>query len=143
MESESLTLLEKGELAVIAILSVVFLYVLNGNPVTATRAIFIGGFAVLMLIQSLIRDEILLIQSRRKSKGAKIKLACVCAETTVGGTLVLVALAMGVFGTTKPMTLPGIVVAGGAIGSLLFGFFAKNYVLVFRKEKDHSRIIVR
>jgi hypothetical protein len=143
METENLTRLEKAELAIIAILSIVFLFVLKGHPVTASHAIFVGGFAVLMLMQSLIRDETLLILSRRKAKGVKIKLACVCAETTVGGTLVLVALCMAVFGSTRPVTVPGFVVAGGAIGTLLFGFYAKNYVIVFRKEKDHSRIIVK
>jgi hypothetical protein len=114
-----------------------------GRDVTWTLAFgkVVGYSAALLLGQGLLRDVLHLALVRR-APGEGRRIACLCAESTLG--LVLVAAAVG-------LTLIGIedTVALGAAGRAALvaaivgtGFVAKDYVISVRKERDHASVIV-
>jgi len=103
--------------------------------------VVVGWFAALLLAQGLVRDVVKLAVTRARSKGGR-QIRCLCAESTVGLLLLSVALALVLCGIDQPIALGRIAVLAGPPSTLLFGFFAKDYVVSIRKETDHASVIV-
>jgi hypothetical protein len=100
----------------------------------------IGYGAALLLAQGLVRDVAKLVQ-RRVASAQRQRIACLCAESSVGIGLLTIAIGLTLAGITEPVTISrGVLVAGVAV-VLIFGFVAKDYVITIRREKDHARII--
>lgn len=136
----TLTRLEKVELALIPVVAAAA-FALAGSVRWAPRfGALIGYSAALLLAQGLIRDVARMLLFR--APGEKRKIACLCAESTVGLLLVLVALGLTLLGIEDTIALGRAPLAGLILGLLVFGFIAKDYVIIIRKEKDHASVIV-
>ena len=117
-------------------------WIVHRFPLELPLGKWVGFAAALMLLQSLFRDVVLWWQQRRQDKSAQRKIGCLCAESTVGLTLVFAAIAMSLFGAQKQLQLSGLEASVWAGSILLVGFLTKNYVVIIRKEKNHGSINV-
>lgn len=100
-----------------------------------------GMSAALLLGQGLVRDLVRLAR-RRKETAAARRIVCLCAESSVGLTLVVLAFAALFLGVDQP-----VVVSHGALQwapALILGagFVMKDYVVTVRRETDHASVIV-
>jgi len=78
----------------------------------------------------------------RAKAGEKRRIACLCAESTVGLTLVILGIALTLAGVSDSVEIGRVGLTAGVAGVLAFGFVAKDYVISIRKEKDHASVIV-
>ncbi len=136
----ALTRMEKIELALIPAVAAAAWALAGGLRWSPRFGALIGYSAALLLAQGLLRDVARLLLFR--APGEKRKIACLCAESTVGLLLVLIALGLTLLGIEDTVTLARTPLALVLVGLLVFGFFAKDYVIIVRKEKDHASVIV-
>lgn len=137
----SLTRMEKVELALLAV-AVGTLAAWPGEVRwTAAFGTVVGACAALLLGQGLVRD-LARLWVHRAASTEKRRIACLCAESTIGLGLIAVALGVTALGIVEPVTLDHhelvllvTVIVGG-------GFVAKDYVVTVRKETDHESVIV-
>ena len=104
------------------------------------------GAAALLLFQGLIRDLVRVRAARRAAAASTRTVTCMCAESTIGVTVILVGLVL-VFATSPVvLRLPRYGWPGGVAAVMLFGFAIRNLVLDwrerrFRFESDHAVIV--
>jgi hypothetical protein len=103
----------------------------------------------LLLLQSLVRDVLLLIKARRSArKEPQAAIRCMCVESTVGMTgIVIGAILFGV-GFGRPIlmgrwrwSLVALVVLGA--GFLIKDFLLETKPWRIRRHKDHLNIVVK
>lgn len=95
-----------------------------------------------ILGQGLLRDLALLWARRKGDAKPKRRAACLCAESTLGLSLLAVGATVLLLGIEERVTL-----TPGRLGLTLWvllgvGFVAKDYVLSVRREEDHGSVIV-
>lgn len=133
-----LTRLEAAELAAIACL-VPALYLIVGDATWTLRFGSAVAYAsALFLGQGLVRDLVRLALEGRKAPTRTLR--CLCAETTVGLVALGAGLGLLLLGIEDTVELGATNASLTVAGVLLAGFFAKDYVLVVRKERDHGSI---
>ena len=137
-----LTQLEMGELALVV--SVVAAVVIWG-PTPGWELPFgplVGYCAALLLGQSLLRDVVRIALERGRAKEGRRRIGCLCAESSIGLLFVVLAVGLSLIGITQSVTLARGPLAGLVAAILLGGFFAKDFVVIVRREKDHGSIVV-
>jgi hypothetical protein len=104
----------------------------------------VGYAAAVLLGQGLVRDVSRLVARRLRGEVAPptTKLLCLCAESSVGVLLVAAGLGLTLLGIDQPVVVTHGVFVGGLAAVLLFGFVAKDWVLVLRRVEDHAAIRV-
>lgn len=102
----------------------------------------VGYSAALLLAQSLVRDVVRLWVDRNKEGAPKRRIGCLCAESTIGLLMVVIAIGLSLIGISQAVTVGRMeVTIAGAV--LLFGgFFAKDFIVIVRREKDHGSVVV-
>ncbi|MBZ0271307.1 hypothetical protein K8I61_04675 [bacterium] len=132
--------MDRTEIAIIVLLILAAFDSARGMTFAVPAGVAIGALAGLLFVQGLLRDiaRLLILPAA----GERHRVLCLCAESSVALTLLVVALGLALIGVTQSIEISGgaAVFAGGA--TLLFGFVSKNYVLSIRKEKDHGSVIV-
>tara|TARA_R110002072_G_scaffold281537_1_gene444139 strand:- start:99 stop:614 length:516 start_codon:yes stop_codon:yes gene_type:complete len=131
---------EKAELLAIGVVIPALFAATQGFEWTLSFGALVAYSAGLILGHGLVRDLARLAIEGRKEPTES--LLCLCAESTMGlaalgaGTLLL---AIGIRDT---VTLSTYSLTALVAGILALGFFAKDYVLVLRKVKDHGTVAV-
>ena len=99
-----------------------------------------GYAAVVILGQGLLRD-VARLMLRRGPKPEATKLACLCAESSLGLTLLLLgAGGLTLLGVTQTVHLTPLRLSLTLLGLLTVGYVAKDYVLVLKRVEDHASI---
>ena len=142
-----MTSLEKTELAGMGVITgVVFLL----NPLLPNRmelGYVLVSFALLFLLQSLLRD--LWILSIKKPKSGKAKQGrFMCLESVIGFVPLIAAVLIIAAGWRKAIDLPHLFWPLGAATIMMTCFLIKDWVidlkaLRIRKETDHINIIFK
>jgi len=107
---------------------------------------FVLVLSVMMLVQALIRDLYLLLRIKRQPAAGTKSLRCICLESVIGVTGVLIGL-MLMGGGSGPEIQTGPLVWSVAIFVVLTtGYFIKDIILEMgpwriRREKDHLNIV--
>ncbi len=105
--------------------------------------------SALLLLQSLLRDLWLLAKARRKPMTNPPRVAqCMCVESMIGMTGVVVGLLLFSFGLGKTIPMPRWGWCAFVLVVMGVGFAIKDLVLEkgpwrVRREKDHVNIIVK
>ena len=103
----------------------------------------------LLLFQSLVRDVWLLIKARRTAQRNPPQVArCMCVESTVGITGIVVGAALFVSGIGKPVMMERWSWSVAVVLVLAVGFLIKDFLLEskpwrIRRDKDHVNIVVK
>ena len=142
-EKEGWTALERGELALIGFL-LPALYLLAREGLSGAWNPRFGALlsysAALVLGQGLIRDLVrLAIQGRQEPTR---RMACLCAESTLGLTVLVAGAGLLLLGIEDRVSLGAGGITALVAAILVCGFVAKDYVLVIRKERDHGSVLV-
>lgn len=144
-----MTNIEKIELLLIALTAVGIGSTSNYLPKSVGLGRLLLAISALLLLQSLIRDIWSLIQQKHvKKTETKTIMRCMCVESTVGITGVVIGLMILGSGFDQPLALKDWVWSIAAVAVLLFGFLIKDYVMELkpfrlRKNKSHQHIIVK
>ncbi len=114
-------------------------------PATAWSLPFgkvVGYSAALLLTQGLVRDVVRMWLDRNKEGAPKRRIGCLCAESTIGLLLVVIAIGLTLIGISQTIAIGRVEVT--VVGALLLfgGFFAKDFVVIVRREKDHGSVVV-
>src|SRR5438552_15747530 len=120
-----LTRLEKVELALIALApAATFAANPRWEPSLGT---LVAYAAALLLAQGLVHDLARIALLGRRSPLAPRRIACLCAETSVGVPLVALGVALAASGASGRVALgrSGLAALAGAV--LVAGFFLKDY----------------
>ncbi len=99
--------------------------------------------AALLLAQGLVRDLARLVVRRLRpppAPDARLRLMCLCAESSLGSTLVVVGILLTLAGEGLPYAVSAPHLAAGVAVVLVVGFVAKDWVLVLRRVEDHATI---
>ena len=105
------------------------------------------GTSVLLLLQSLIRDLWLLTREKRAAQlSPRRKARCMCVESTVGATGVIVAIVLLGSGIDRSVVMNDWMWSPLAMVILGIGFVIKDYVLEWgplrvRRDRDHVNIV--
>lgn len=105
--------------------------------------------SALLLFQSLARDLWLLARARRQASVSPPRIArCMCAESMIGMTGIVIGLALFSFGLGRPIVMQRWSWGVFVVAVLGGGFAMKDYVVEakpwrLRRDKDHINIIVR
>lgn len=135
-----MTRAEKIELGLIALAVAGAWFATPGLRWTPAVGTLLGYSAALLLGQGLIRDVAKLV-ARRVAEGQRQRIACLCAESSVGLGLLLVGATLTLLGLTEGVRVSHVGFVAGVAVVLVLGFVAKDYVITVRREKDHARII--
>lgn len=136
----TLTRMEKAELALIAAAIAAAWAAMGRREWSPSLGGLAGWAAALILAQGLVRDLVRLALPR--PEGERRRLACLCAESAIGMVLLLAAAAITLLGVTQTVALDRTCLALSVLTVLGAGFFAKDYVVTVRKEKDHASVVV-
>lgn len=159
-----MTILEKLEVSlifVIAILLLLFGQLFLPDSISVSRLVLYS--AALLLLQGLIRDLCLLFFQRfilnthqGKSNGSRltsiesvsgsVNAQCLCVESVIGLTSVVVGLCFLALGFNQIVLLNSYAFTGVFSSILVFGFLLKDYVFSWNpwkiyKEPDHMNVI--
>lgn len=159
-----MTILEKSEASlifVVAILLLLFGQLFLPDSTSVSHLILYG--AAVLLLQGLIRDLCLLFFQRfilntyqGKSKASRltriesvsspVKAQCLCMESAIGLTGVVIGLCFLALDFNQIVVLNSYAFAGAFSVILMFGFFLKDYVFGWNpwniyKEPDHMNVI--
>lgn len=132
---------EKVELAVAALVVLVLLVAARGLSREVPLGPLIAYAAAVVLGQGLVRDLVRVAWRRARPRPTE-RAACLCAESSVGLTLVAVGLGLTVLGDPRPVLVTGPRLTVGVALLLAFGFVAKDWVVVLRRVEDHGSIAV-
>jgi hypothetical protein len=130
---------DKVELVTIGLASIAWA-IFDRQSWSGAAGTLLGMAGALLLTQGLLRDVIKLALRRERSE--KKRIACLCAESSIGLLLVLAGMALAALGLNQPVVASATAVLLGPPLVLVLGFIAKEYVVVIRKEKDHGSVIV-
>ncbi len=99
--------------------------------------------AVVLLAQGLVRDVARLVWRRARGAAAPAvtqRALCLCAESSVGLILVTSGVLLSLVGVEQRVVLGRAPLALGLLGLFMFGFVAKDWVLVLRRVEDHATV---
>jgi hypothetical protein len=105
--------------------------------------------SVLLLLQSLVRDLFLLAKMRRmRQPNPIVAVRCICLESTVGMTGVLVGVGLLGWGGEQTVVMAAWQWSALAVLTMGMGFGIKDYVLEtkpwrIRRDADHMNIVVK
>ena len=142
-----MTTAEKIELLLIPIVAAVVWQLAFLLPSKMNLANILLYSSVLLLVQGLLRDIWLLIQSRSNS-GEKKEAQCMCLESIVGMTGVVAGILLLGFTSSQQITITALGYATIVFLVTVVGFLMKDLVLqwnpiAIKKEKDHMNVIVK
>lgn len=138
---------EKVELLAIPVLGIAFWLAAPLLPDRPSFGSVLLVAAVLLLLQSLVRDIALLARQRRAAHSAAPRAArCMCIESAIGATGVAVGLVLLGAGFGHPFAMPAWAWGVLAIAVTGLGFAIKDYVVTWspwhiRRGKDHVNIV--
>ncbi len=140
---------EKIELGLIAATGVGVFVFTPARPAQIELGNFMLYCSALLLLQGLLRDIWLLIKGRKAARTGSSRVArCMCAESTVGITgLVVGAVSVGL-GWGKPIVMTAWMSSAQVVLVLMTGFLIKDYVLELRpwrirRDRDHLNVLVQ
>lgn len=144
-----MTHIEKVELLLIALTGISIGSISTYLPKSVGFGRLLLAVSALLLLQSLIRDIWSLIQQKHvKKTETKTIMRCMCVESTIGITGVVIGIMMLGSGFERSLALKDWAWSIVAVAVLLLGFLIKDYVMELkpfrlRKNKDHHNIIVK
>ncbi|MCI0651556.1 MAG: hypothetical protein L0Z55_06720 [Planctomycetes bacterium] len=136
---------EAVELGVIVIAGATCALALRGRAFEMALGGWIAYGAILLLAQGLVRDLLGVATRRlagRRAGGDRIRMKCLCAESSVGLLFGLVGLTLFFVGLGGSVRLGAGQAIGIGVAILFVGFVIKNYVITVRRVADHSLIDV-
>jgi hypothetical protein len=107
------------------------------------------GASALLLVQSLVRDVIILFRRKNSASNELRKEAqCFCLESTVGATGIVAGAALAALGSSTQVTIGRWDFFLAVAATMALGFMIKDWVISWkppglRREKDHLNLIVR
>ena len=142
-----MTFLEKMELGVIPLAGFATILLADFLPDKVGGGRILLTASALLLLQSLVRDLLLLARGRGQSSSVPTRKArCMCMESTIGAGGVLAGmLALGL-GVDVAVAVPPWAWSILAVAVLGFGFWIKDYVIGWNpwrieKDPDHMNIV--
>jgi hypothetical protein len=124
------TISEKIELALIPLLGIVFWLIAPLLPGQLNTGYLLLSVSALLLFQSLVRDLFLLAEMKREPQPIQYRAArCMCLESTVGMTGILVGTGVLGFGINMPVVLNKWVCSILVMLTLATGFLIKDFVI--------------
>jgi hypothetical protein len=124
------TISEKIELALIPLLGIIFWLIAPLLPGQLNTGNLLLCMSALLLFQSLVRDLFLLAKMKREQQPAQYRAArCMCLESTVGMTGILVGAGFLGFGINMPVVLNKWVYSILVVLALATGFLIKDLVI--------------
>jgi hypothetical protein len=142
-----MTTAEKTELALIPITGIIVWFIAPFLPNTLSAGLLLLGGSALLLLQGLVRDLWLLANKRGNPQpDLHRKIRCMCAESTIGTTGIIIGAAILGVGIDYST---GLNQWGWCILFMVvmtIGFLIKDYVIEWnpfhlRKDKDHINIV--
>jgi hypothetical protein len=142
-----MTIGEKIELALIPVLGIGVWLMASALPdQVGVGRLFLAASA-LLLFQSLVRDLWLLARKKRMSQSSPRRaVRCMCIESTVGATGIVVGAILLSSGITRLIVMDDWVWSVLVMLIMGVGFVTKDYVLEWspwriRRDKDHMNIV--
>jgi hypothetical protein len=142
-----MTKLEKTELSMIPIAGIVAVVIASDLPTQLSVGNALLVFSALLLLQSLIRDISILISSEKnQAPNGQKAMQCLCVESAIGMTGVLVGAGLLGLGITQPIQMDKIAWGISIAALVAVGFSIKDFVVqanpwrIFR-DKDHLNIV--
>jgi len=141
-----MTIAEKIELAIIPIIGLCTFYIASALPDNIPAGRLFLAVSALLLFQSLLRDLWLLSRKQKDEETNGIAVQCMCIESTVGFTGIIIGGVLLGSGIGGPVSMSnwswGILV----VFILSFGFFIKDFVFEWspwriRRDKNHMNIV--
>ncbi len=140
---------QRVEIGLVAAATVVLALLDARLPRTVAIGSLVAVSAILLLLQGFVRDLWLRHEQRRQKHPAALEEAhCMCLESTLGLTSILVGVALTVVGFDRPLALSrgAWPVLAAAIWTLGFGI--RDVVLqwrpwAIRRVRNHGSIVVR
>jgi hypothetical protein len=142
-----MTIGEKIELSLIPVLGIGFWVIAPELPDQLGVGRLLLAASALLLLQSLVRDLWLLTRKKRASQpGPRRAVRCMCIESTVGATGIVVGAILLGSGITRLIAMDDWVWSVLVMLILGVGFVTKDYVLEWspwriRRDKDHMNIV--
>ncbi len=117
-------------------------------PSTLTVGKMLFFLTLLVFVQSLVRDLYRLAASRRMAASEKVEMQCMCLETTLGVTTLLLAVVLMACGIGRPLVWTRWEMTELTLVAMVGCFLIKDLVLEWnpwriRYDKNHINIIVR
>ena len=146
-ENTMMTKLEKTELGLIPIAGLVAFLISPVLPWQLSVGNTLLLFSALLLFQSLIRDlSILLLSPKTVASAAPKVMQCLCVESALGMTGVLVGAGILGFGITQQIQMDKFAMGISVAGLVGVGFAIKDLVVQVRpwrifRDKDHVNIV--
>ena len=137
-----LTRMEWSELGLIVAAIGATWFLSAGFTWTVPFGKLVGYSAAVLLGQGLVRDVVRLMLTRGQEKAPKRRIGCLCAESTIGLLLVAIAIGLTLIGITQTVALGQWALTGLVGAMFLGGFFAKDFIIIVRREKDHGSVVV-
>ena len=139
---------EKFELAAIPVVTAGVAWLAPRTGVTLEAGELIAGAALLILVQGFFRDLWLLRQARRRPASPAREARCMCVESALGLTGVVVGIGLVGLGFTRAVFLNMPVLAAAVFAAMTVGFLLKDFVFEWSpwtiyREKDHAQVIFR
>jgi hypothetical protein len=142
-----MTTAEKIELALIPLFGAGLWLMTPGLPDKLGVGKLLLGTSALLLLQSLIRDLWLLTREKRAAQlNPRRKARCMCVESTVGATGVIVGMALLGSGIDRSVVMNDWIWSPLVMVVMGIGFLIKDYVVEWgplrvRRDRDHMNIV--
>lgn len=141
-----MTIAEKFELALIPLLGISFWLMASKLPNQINIGQLFLGMSAFLLLQSLIRDLWLLANQRGKQPHLQRKIRCMCAESTVGMTGIIIGIVLLGSGIDRTISMTHWSWSILVMVILTLGFIIKDYVIEWNpfriyKDLDHINIV--
>jgi hypothetical protein len=123
---------------------------LGGLPARMELGSLLATAALALLLQGFVRDLHTLARLRREgaAPGSEQEMACICLESTIGLSAILVGVGLTASGLALPVSTPAGLwpLVAGAVWS--FGYMTRDVVLqwspwALRRVRDHGSLVVR
>ena len=142
-----MTRLEKMEVALIPVVGVATYLLAYKLPAQISLGHLLLTASVMLLLQSLLRDLLLLAKTKRSVSEHTAKTArCMCLESTVGMTGVLAGIGVLGLGISNTLIMNNVGWSALIMVMLTSGFLIKDWLIESRpwrlvRDKDHLNII--
>lgn len=141
-----MTTAEKIEVSLIPLLGICSWLIASKLPNQMNIGQLLLGMSAFLLLQSLIRDLWLLANQRGKQPDLQRKIRCMCAESTVGMTGIIIGIVLLGTGIDLSVPMPNWSWSILIMAILSLGFIMKDYVIEWNpfrlyKDLDHINII--
>lgn len=141
-----MTTAEKIELALIPLLGICSWLIASELPNQMDIGQLLLAMSAFLLLQSLIRDLWLLANQRGTQPELQRKIRCMCAESTVGMTGIIVGIVLLGVGIDASLPMSNLSWSILVMAIMSLGFIMKDYVIEWNpfrlhKDLDHINII--